>query len=236
MALALALPVSLVTIAILVTAVLLATLACALDTLWLTDRAPSWKIMLASWSALLILGWLVGGPFTSYYKTHYLRAFFIASTSMEPTLAKGDFVLTNNSAYRTDGPRRGDIIVFKYPLDERREFVKRVVGLPGDRLEIRSNRLIVNGNPLEEAYVKPSVASTFQGGPLTSCGYAHGCDPTVVPADSYFVLGDNREHSQDSRYWGFVRRDKIVGRAFAIYWSWDPELERPRVDRVGKDL
>jgi len=236
MALALVLPVSFATIVILITVFLLATLACALDTLWLTDRTPSWKIMLASWSALLMLGWLAGGPFTSYYKTHYLRAFSIASPSMEPTLAKGDLVLTNSSAYRTDGPRRGDIIVFKYPIDERREFVKRVVGLPGDRLEIRSNRLIVNGSPLDEAYVKPGSASTLPGGPVTSCGYALGCDPTVVPADSYFVLGDNRENSQDSRHWGFVRRDKIVGRAFAIYWSWDPELERPRLDRIGKDL
>jgi signal peptidase I len=233
MALLLAVPISFSTITILVAIFALASLAGAIDTLRLTDRRPPWKSTLASWAVLLTLSGLVGGPFASYYQTHYLRAFTIPSGSMEPAVARGDFVLTNNSVYRADGPRRGDIIVFRYPPDERREFVKRVVGLPGERLEMRANQVLVNGRVLDEPYVMPSAAAPLLIDPA-SCGYRVGCNPTVVPADSYFVLGDNRENSQDSRHWGFVRRDKIVGRVFAIYWSWDPELHRPRLSRVGQ--
>ena len=119
----------------------------------------------------------------------------------------------------------------EYSVGTTTVFVKRVVGLPGERLEMRGNQVLVNDSPLDEPYVKPSAAAPLLTDP--TCGYRVGCSPTVVPADSYFVLGDNREYSQDSRHWGFVRRDKIVGRVFAVYWSWDPELHRPRLSRVG---
>jgi len=233
MALLLAVPLSFPSIAILIGVLVLATLACAIDTLRLTDRRPPWKNTLASWALLLMLSALVGGPFASYYRDHYLRAFTIPSGSMEPAVARGDFVLTNNSLYRNEGPRRGDIVVFKYPLDERREFIKRIVGLPGERLEMRGNQVLVNGSLLDEPYVKPRIAAPPLPTDPASCGDRVGCNPTVVPADSYFVLGDNRDNSQDSRHWGFVRRDKIVGRVFAIYWSWDPELHQLRLSRVG---
>jgi signal peptidase I len=227
-----AMPVSFATIAVAVVVGPLALLACALDTLWLSDRAASWKTILVSWAVLLISGGFAGDQLTSYYKANYVQAFSIPSASMDPTIALGDFVLTDKSAYRSVGPRRGDIIVFKYPLDERRDFIKRVIGVPGDRIEFRGRQVLVNGHVLDEPYVKPAQEAS----PMARCLYVFGCDPTYVPVDSYFVMGDNRDNSQDSRHWGVVRRAKVVGRAFAIYWSWDPELRRPRLTRVGMAL
>jgi signal peptidase I len=209
----------------------LALLVCALDTLWLRDATPSWKALLVSWAVLLISGGIVGEQLTTYYQSA-VQAFSIPSASMEPALARGDFVLTDKSAYRSVGPRRGDIIVFKYPLDERRDFIKRVIGVPGDRIEFRGRQVLVNGHMLDEPYVKPAQDTS----PPARCLYVFGCDTTYVPVDSYFVMGDNRDGSQDSRHWGFVRRAKVVGRAFAIYWSWDPERRRPRLARVGMAL
>jgi signal peptidase I len=227
-----AMPISFATIAVAVVLGPLALLACALDTLWLRGRAPSWNTILVSSAVLLIGAGIVGDQLTSYYKTNYVQAFSIPSASMDPTLARGDYVLTDKSAYRSAGPRRGDIIVFKYPLDERRDFIKRVIGVPGDRIEFRGRRVLVNGHVLDEPYVKPAQETSLPA----RCLYGFGCDPTYVPVDSYFVMGDNRDSSQDSRHWGFVRRAKVVGRAFAIYWSWDPERQRPRLTRVGTTL
>jgi len=130
-------------------------------------------------------------------------------------------------------PHRGDIIVFKYPQDEKRDFIKRIVGTPGDQVQIRGHDVYVNGVRLVEPYTKPG-APPFAHTGQAYCGYAYGCDPTRVPADSYFVMGDNRDNSQDSRYWGFVKREKIKGKAFLIYWSWDSDRHWLRWWRLGK--
>ena len=167
-------------------------------------------------------------------RTLVVQAFTIPSGSMMDTLLVGDYILVNKFLYgpelpfteqRVPGlrdPRRGDIIVFKYPQDEKRDFIKRIIGTPGDTVQVRGPQVFVNGEPLREPYVKRSdgpLPSTGQ----TYCGYAYGCEPTVVPTNAYFVMGDNRDNSQDSRYWGFVRREKIKGKAFLIYWSWDSD-------------
>jgi signal peptidase I len=161
-----------------------------------------------------------------------VQAFTIPSGSMMDTLLVGDYILVNKflfgpelplTDWRLPGirdPRRGDIIVFRYPQDEKRDFIKRIVATAGERVQIRGHQVLVNGKLLQEPYTK------FADSPRGSdayCGYAYGCEPTVVPPDSYFVMGDNRDNSQDSRYWGFVKRDKIKGKAFLIYWSWDSD-------------
>jgi signal peptidase I len=180
-------------------------------------------------------------------RTLVVQAFTIPSGSMMDTLLVGDYILVNKFLYgpeipladlRLPGvrvPGRGDIIVFKYPQDEKRDFIKRIVAAPGDEVQIRGAQVLVNGRTLEEPYVKPGSAGPGHGGGQSGyCGYAFGCEPTVVPADSYFVMGDNRDNSQDSRYWGFVKRDKIKGKAFLIYWSWDGDRHWPRWFRLGK--
>jgi signal peptidase I len=160
-----------------------------------------------------------------------VQAFTIPSGSMMDTLLVGDYILVNKFLYGPElpltelhlpafrDPRRGDIIVFKYPQDEKRDFIKRIVATPGERVQIRGHQVLVNGKPLAESYTK--FADSGVRGAEAYCGYAYGCEPTIVPPDSYFVMGDNRDNSQDSRYWGFVKRDKIKGKAFLIYWSWD---------------
>jgi signal peptidase I len=161
-----------------------------------------------------------------------VQAFTIPSGSMMDTLLVGDYILVNKFLYGPElplvdwrmaairDPQRGDIIVFRYPQDEKRDFIKRIVATPGERVQIRGHQVFVNGRPLQEPYTKHADSGTARGGDAY-CGYAYGCEPTTVPPDAYFVMGDNRDNSQDSRYWGFVKRDKIKGKAFLIYWSWD---------------
>jgi signal peptidase I len=160
-----------------------------------------------------------------------VQAFTIPSGSMMDTLLVGDYILVNKFLYGPElpltelrlpalrDPQRGDIIVFKYPQDEKRDFIKRIVATAGERVQVRGHQVLVNGKPLREPYTKPVDGGVR--GSEAYCGYAYGCEPTLVPPDSYFVMGDNRDNSQDSRYWGFVKRDKIKGKAFLIYWSWD---------------
>ena len=176
-------------------------------------------------------------------RTLVVQAFTIPSGSMMDTLLVGDYILVNKfllgpelplTDFRLPGlrdPHRGDIIVFKYPQDEKRDFIKRIVGTPGDAVQVRGDDVYVNGQRLTEPYTKHTSPSGHTG--QTYCGYAYGCEPTKVPADSYFVMGDNRDNSQDSRYWGFVRRDKIKGKAFLIYWSWDSDRHWLRWWRLG---
>jgi signal peptidase I len=176
-------------------------------------------------------------------RTLIVQAFTIPSGSMMDTLLVGDYILVNKFLsgpempvvdYRLPGfrePARGDIIVFKYPQDEKRDFIKRIVATPGETFQVRGNDVYVNGQRLEEPYTKHTSPSPAHGGAY--CGYAYGCEPTTVPADSYFVMGDNRDNSQDSRYWGFVRRDRLKGKAFLIYWSWDSDRHWLRWWRLG---
>jgi signal peptidase I len=166
-------------------------------------------------------------------RTLIVQAFTIPSGSMMDTLLVGDYILVNKflygpelpvTDYRLPGfrdPERGDIIVFKYPQDEKRDFIKRIVGTPGDTVQVRGDQVVLNGRPLAEPYVRKTEGPLGDRAQPSYCGYAYGCEPTVVPAGSYFVMGDNRNNSQDSRYWGFVKKDKIKGKAFLIYWSWD---------------
>ncbi|MGH7309291.1 MAG: signal peptidase I [Candidatus Rokuibacteriota bacterium] len=178
-------------------------------------------------------------------RTLVVQAFTIPSGSMMDTLLVGDYILVNKFLYGPElpftelrmpglrAPQRGDIIVFKYPQDEKRDFIKRIVAVPGDQILIRGHDVHVNGQRLPEAYVKHTAPPHSQAG-QPYCGYAYGCEATTVPPGSYFVMGDNRDNSQDSRYWGFVRGEKIKGKAFLIYWSWDSDRTWLRWWRLGK--
>ena len=176
-------------------------------------------------------------------RTLIVQAFTIPSGSMMDTLLVGDYILVNKflygaevpfADYRLPGlrePRRGDIVVFKYPQDETRDFIKRVVAGPGEQVSIRGQDILVDGRPLVEPYVKAPDSPLPHTGQLAGCSFAYGCEPTTVPADAYFVMGDNRDDSYDSRYWGPVRRELIKGRPFLIYWSYrsdPPEQGHPQ--------
>lgn len=174
-------------------------------------------------------------------KAFIVQAFKIPSGSMIPTLKIGDHILVNKFIYGTKipftdriifslkKPERGDIIVFKFPEDEKKDFIKRVIGLPGDVIEIKDKRVYVNGTFIEESYAAHTDTIVYPTGiqPRDNIG------PVVVPQDSYFVMGDNRDFSLDSRYWGFVKLNKIKGKAFVIYWSWDGEDQWVRWGRIG---
>lgn len=147
--------------------------------------------------------------------TFIAQSFLVQGNSMEPGLHNGQRLLVEKLSYRVRPPQRGEIVVFRYPLDPRRKFIKRIIGIPGDEIFIKDRRVYVNGLPLEEDYIN---------GPTYG---AYG--PAVVPPDSYFVLGDNRNNSDDSRFpdVGFVPRKNIVGRALFIYWPvWQARLIR----------
>jgi signal peptidase I len=183
--------------------------------------------------------------------TFILQAFKIPSPSMETTLLVGDHLLVNKFIFGGHGAwyekllpyrplERGDIIVFKYPFQDHTHYVKRVIGLPGDHLKIVDQRVFINGKVLNEPYVThdpnvgydplnynfPPKGVQLYSSPMvpewatTFRKYVQG-DEIVVPPDKYFAMGDNRDHSADSRYWGFVDRDAIMGRPFLIYWSVD---------------
>ena len=179
-------------------------------------------------------------------RTLIVQAFTIPSGSMMDTLLVGDYILVNKflygpelpvTDYRLPGlrhPVRGDIIVFKYPQDEKRDFIKRIVGTPGDTVQVRGDQVFLNGQLLAESYVRRMEGPLGDRAQPSYCGYTYGCEPTVVPADSYFVMGDNRNNSQDSRYWGFVKKDKIKGKAFLVYWSWDGDRHWLRWWRLAR--
>jgi signal peptidase I len=169
-----------------------------------------------------------------FIRTFVVQAFKIPTGSMEPNLLIGDHLLVNKFVFApgsferallpTRDIRRGDIVVFKYPEDPERDFIKRVIGLPGDIVELRDRRVYINGKPVDEPYAhylpRPADASLHEA---TSEDVREVYGPVAVPADGYFMMGDNRDNSQDSRYWGFLPRDYVKGRALFIYWSFAPD-------------
>jgi signal peptidase I len=170
-------------------------------------------------------------------RTFVVQAFKIPSGSMIPTLLVGDHILVNKFLYRFRDPARGDVVVFKYPVDESRDFIKRVVAVGGEDLYIQDRHLYVNCRPPEPSCQPVDDPAAHYEDRLGASQETFG--PVHVPPGSYFVMGDNRNNSQDSRYWGFVKRDKIKGKAFLIYWSWDSESDgkalwqRVRWGRLG---
>jgi signal peptidase I len=174
-----------------------------------------------------------------FIRTFVFQAFKIPTGSMENNLLIGDHLLVNKFVFGPSATRlerallpmgtikRGDIIVFKYPEEPDRDFIKRVIGLPGETLELKEKKVYINGTPLDEPYVHflepPGNHSSISE--ETSLDVRERYGPVTVPADQYFMMGDNRDNSQDSRYWGFLRRDYIKGKALLIYWSYESERE-----------
>jgi signal peptidase I len=171
-----------------------------------------------------------------FIRTFVVQAFKIPTGSMEQNLLIGDHLLVNKFIYGPtatgveqavlpiDTIERGDVVVFKYPEEPERDFIKRVIGLPGDTVEVREKRVYINGTRIEEPYVfylDPPRDGSFHE--VTSFDVRERYGPVTVPPEQYFVMGDNRDNSQDSRYWGFLPRTLIKGKALIIYWSFEGE-------------
>lgn len=244
------------------------------------ETSPSRKKWLLENVASLLLALLI----VFMIRSSLIEAFKIPSGSMIPTLLTGDHIFVNKFAYglkipfsdfftnhpvfliQRDSPKRGDIVVFKYPKDERVYFIKRVIGTPGDTVEIRSKTLLINGKPIEHSPVTGATAEQIYKGfddPKYSSTnldlfdeHLDGADhdimldktnfsgdsfgPITVPADSLFVMGDNRDFSNDSRFWGFVPFKNVKGKAMVIWLSlWVSISDGQfifRPDRIGTVL
>lgn len=169
-------------------------------------------------------------PFPDIVKAHFIQAYKFPSGSMIPSLLIGDHILIDKTS--KDSTKRGDLIVFKYPEDPERDFIKRVIGLGGETIEARDKIIYINGKAIEEPYVQHTDNTIRPGGvePRDNFG------PIVIPEGKFFVMGDNRDQSYDSRYWGYVPKEYIKGKAFKIYWSWDSKNSKARWDRIGMEI
>ena len=215
-------------------------------------RAEPPRNTIAEWTVTILL--LLFGT------TTLVQAFVIPTGSMKENLLIGDHLLVDKLAYAPPGPvskyilpytelKRGDIIVFRYPIDLRLTFVKRVIGVPGDHLKLVNKDVYRNGKKIDEPYkchkssIPDSYRDNFPGEPTS-----HIYDPAqemlsrnvvngevVVPDGHYFAMGDNRDESLDSRYWGFVPRGNIIGKPLIIYWSYDAPTERLSSPTIGWD-
>ena len=180
-----------------------------------------------------------------FVRTFVVQAFKIPTGSMENNLLIGDHLLVNKFIF---GPtplaigravlpvrpiRRGDILVFKYPEEPDRDFIKRVIGLPGETIELKNKKIFVNNQPLDEPYVHFLTPPSSDYQEVTSYDLRERFGPVTVPADKYFVMGDNRDNSQDSRYWGFLPRELIKGKSLVIYWSYQAEREDYQDESAG---
>jgi signal peptidase I len=171
-------------------------------------------------------------------RAYVVQAFKIPSGSMIPTLLVGDHILVNKFFYGTKipfsdkrilifkKPEKGDIIVFKYPENPKRDFIKRVIATEGDIIEGKNKIVYVNGLPLDETYIQ-HVDKRILFEKRDQFG------PEKVPEGKLFMMGDNRDQSYDSRYWGFVDINDVLGKAFILYWSWDREKHWIRFNRIG---
>ncbi len=180
-----------------------------------------------------------------FVRTFVIQAFKIPSGSMEPTLLVGDYLLVNKFIYgvripftetklfELKKPQRGDVIVFVFPLDPSKDFIKRVIGTEGEKVEIIDGRLYINDKPI------PDPWGHFER--IGSRAYRESVEnfgPVVVPKDSLFVMGDNRNNSEDSRFWGFLHVNAVLGKALIMYFSWDRNapnlLHLIRWSRIGR--
>ncbi len=173
-----------------------------------------------------------------FIRTFIIQSYKIPSGSMKDTLLIGDHILVNKFIYGIRipfsnktivpifEPKRGDIAVFRYPEDRKKDFIKRVIAIEGDIVEIKNKKVFINNKEIqnEKAVFKDSHFV------LTRDDYG----PVKIPEDSIFVLGDNRDHSHDSRFWGFVNLKDLRGKALVIFWSWNKEKSWPRWNRIGK--
>lgn len=196
---------------------------------------PRWQTVLKEYAEALFVALILA----FFIRSFVVQAFKIPSGSMLQTLQIGDHLLVNKFTYGLkvpfthkvflplSDPEFQDIVVFEFPEDTSKDFIKRIIGLPGDTIQIRDKKLFRNGAEVEEPYVQHTDASIVPR--------RDNFGPITVPEGKYFVMGDNRDESYDSRFWGFVERNKIEGRAWILYWSWQG-FSNIRWNRIGQTV
>ncbi len=206
-----------------------------------------WRKILKEYVEPIVIAVLIA----LFIRTFIVQAFKIPSSSMEPTLQVGDHILvskfiygvkipfTQKKLFQYQTPSRGDVIVFVFPMDKSKDFIKRVIGVEGDRIDIEGDKIYINGKRMEDPWGYYDSQNAWR----RSLGPVGPFEHVVVPKDHLFVLGDNRDNSQDSRVWGFVHLNEVKGKAFLIYfsgpsflhillpWIWD-EIRWERFGRV----
>ncbi|MBM4271447.1 MAG: signal peptidase I [Deltaproteobacteria bacterium] len=202
------------------------------------QNAPKTKSKIQEYAEAIIIAILIA----LFIRTFIIQAFKIPSGSMKPTFEIGDHILVNKFIYGVkipylrktiisiNEPHRGDIVVFIYPEDKSKDFIKRVIGVGGDTIEIRNKKLFLNGLPYNDPHGIYTDDFVIPGSiqPRDNFG------PVTVRPGALFVMGDNRDQSYDSRFWGFVDLKDVLGKAFIIYWSWDGENHSVRWNRFGQ--
>lgn len=179
---------------------------------WEQARREPKRWLLAKWK-----NWgeplVIAAVLAIVIRTFIFGPYKIPTGSMKPTFMENDKIFVDKLSYRFYAPERGDIIVFKYPLDRKKDFVKRLVGLPGDTVEIRKGVVLVNGKPMTEPPFGAQIYYNVEDWDYGKAGHVFR-----VPDDHFFTLGDNSAHSADSRQWGFVPKKDLIGKAFMIWW------------------
>lgn len=185
---------------------------------------------------------LVAVVLALFIRTFVIQAFKIPSGSMFPTLLVGDYLLVNKFIYGIKNPfngkvlvsiskpERGDVVVFRYPKDPSIDYIKRVVAVPGDTIEVKDKQLYINGEKAVDPHAwisAPQVILPGTENPRDNLG------PLIVPKERVFVMGDNRDNSYDSRFWGFVDQKDLLGQAFILYWSWDMDASFLSLERLS---
>jgi len=192
----------------------------------LIKGAPQKKSVFREYAEAIIIAVLLA----VFIRSYVLQAFKIPSGSMLPTLQIGDHLLVNKFIYGTKIPltsgnrilswkeiEQGDIVVFKFPKDPSVDYIKRVIGLPGNTVEVRNKKILVNGKAIDDSHAHFTSSSILS----SSAGPRDNFGPVKVPKGKVFVMGDNRDNSYDSRFWGFVNKKDVLGKALIIYWSWN---------------
>ncbi|HEB70021.1 MAG TPA: signal peptidase I [Desulfobulbus sp.] len=185
-----------------------------------------WYVYLGYWLVTSV----IIQPFVEMtVKNNIAQAYKIPSGAMLETLLSGDHIIANKFIYKISEPKKGDIVIFPFPKEPTKDYIKRIVATAGETIELRDKELIINGIPLQESYAyhfDPRIIPRDMG-PRDNFG------PVIIPEGKVFVMGDNRDNSYDSRFWGFLEESSIRGKAVNIYWSWDKDDSNVRWKRIG---
>ncbi len=188
-----------------------------------------WFVYLAIYIAVIAVPQLLD---SEYIKQNITQAFRIPSGSMTPTLQIGDRLLAKTDRKSRASINHGDLVIFKYPEDRSKVFIKRVIATQGETISIQDKKVFINGAILTEPYVVHTDTRIFE----QTQNPRDNLPPVKVPDNSYFVMGDNRDNAYDSRFWGCIKQSDIIGKPSILYWSWDKNALKVRFNRIGRIL